>query len=118
MQRDSGYWVLRHLVDDMPADAWISTLEQDYPADFEMGSHYTATHATSTFVNHLMLHLFKPDGRIGIMDREVTLRQGSTAGSFQLKDRAVLREILAEHFDIDLPEVERMRVPTIPEWND
>ncbi len=117
MQRENGCWILRHLVEGRPADAWISTLEQDHAVDFEMGSHYTATHSSSTFVNHLLLHRFKPDGRIGIFDRDVTLRQGSKERSFQLKDRAELRALLAEHFDIDLPEVERIRVPAIPDWN-
>jgi N-hydroxyarylamine O-acetyltransferase len=118
MQRDGQYWVLRHLADDVPANGWVSTLEQDHAADFEMGSHYTATHPSSPFVNLLMLNQFKPDGRVSIVNRDVTLRRGSDVRSFQLADRAALRAILAEHFGFDMPEVLRIRVPAIPEWND
>jgi N-hydroxyarylamine O-acetyltransferase len=117
MQRDGGYWILRHIANHSPADAWVSTLEEDCAADYEMASHYTATHSKSPFVNLLMLNLFKPDGRISIINREVTLRQGNNARSYQIDDRAALRALLAEHFGFDLPEVERIRVPMIPEWN-
>ena len=34
----------------------------------------------------------------------------------ELADRTALRELLAEHFGFDLPEVERLAVPAIPEW--
>jgi len=35
----------------------------------------------------------------------------------QLQDRTALRTLLAEEFGIDLPEVERLRIPTVPEWD-
>ena len=37
--------------------------------------------------------------------------------SSQLADRVALRRLLAEHFGFDLPEVERLRVPSVPEWS-
>jgi N-hydroxyarylamine O-acetyltransferase len=117
MQRDGKYWILRYVAGDGPADAWISTLEPDHAADFEMASHYTSTHPNSPFVNHLMLSLFKPDGRVGIINRDVTLRQGSDVRSFQIADRAGLRAVLREHFGFDLPAVDGIRVPMIPDWN-
>jgi len=117
MVREGGYWIMRHLVGGRHTDGWVSTLEQDYPADFELASHFTATHPSSGFVNHLMLSVLKPDGRIGIIDRDVTVRRGGDIQSFQIADRAALRAILTEHFGFDLPDVEGLRVPMIPEWN-
>jgi N-hydroxyarylamine O-acetyltransferase len=117
MHRDGEHWILRHLAGGGAADAWMSTLEQDHAADFEMANHYTATHSNSPFVNHLMLNVFKPDGRVGVINRDVMLRQGNNVRSFQLADRAALRSVLAEHFGFDLPEAEHIRVPMIPEWN-
>jgi N-hydroxyarylamine O-acetyltransferase len=33
-----------------------------------------------------------------------------------LADRSALRALLAEHFGFDIPEVETLLVPGIPEW--
>jgi len=82
-----------------------------------MGNHYTATHPDSPFVNRLMLRAVTPDGRISVMNRDVTVRRdGAPAQTSTLPDRAALRALLAERFGFDLPEVLQMRVPTIPEW--
>ena len=35
----------------------------------------------------------------------------------ELTDRKALRNLLAEHFGFDLPEVETMRVPAIEGWS-
>ena len=34
----------------------------------------------------------------------------------RIGDRVELQACLARHFGFDLPEVQRLRVPTIPEW--
>ena len=116
MQRKGDDWVLRHRFGIEPADAWCSTLEHDLPIDFEMASHFTSTHPSSPFVNNLFLSLFKPDGRIGVRNRDITQRQGDRTQFFQLADRAALRTLLVEQFGLDLPEAERLNIPTIPEW--
>ena len=64
-----------------------------------------------------MLSMLKPGGRIGILDLDVTVRQGSNIQSFQIADRAALRAILTEHFGFDLPDALHLRVPGIPEWS-
>lgn len=116
MRREGDDWVLRHRLGNEPADAWISTLEHDLPIDFEMANHFTATYPSSPFVNNLFLSLFKPDGRIGVRNRDVTVRQGDRTQSFQLADRAALRTLLVEQFGFDLPEAQRLNIPMIPEW--
>jgi len=85
-------------------------------ADFEMANHFVATHPTSPFVNGIMLSAVTPDGRVNVMNRDVTVIRGSEASASQLADRAALRALLAEHFGFDMPEIERLRVPAIPEW--
>jgi len=57
-----------------------------------------------------------PDGRVNIMNRDVTVLHGAKAETFQLPDRSALRALLAERFGIDLPEAETLRVPSVPEW--
>ena len=116
MARDGDDWVLRTATGEAQADAWVSTLEVDNPIDFEMANHFTATHPRSPFVNRIMMSVFKPDGRVTVMNRDVTIRQGTTSRVLQLADRAALRALLPVEFGFDLPEVERIRVPSIPEW--
>lgn len=95
---------------------WYSALDRAYPVDFEMGNHFTATHPDSPFVQRILIGRFTPNGRIGLMNRDASIIEGEERRSFQLPDRAALRGFLAEHFGFDLPEVERLRVPLIPEW--
>jgi N-hydroxyarylamine O-acetyltransferase len=33
-----------------------------------------------------------------------------------LADRLALREFIVRYFGFDLPEIEQLKVPTIPEW--
>lgn len=116
MARDRNQWTLRARSGDNTVDCWVSSLEADNLIDFEVGNHYTATHPMSPFLNRIMLRALTPSGRVTVMNRDVTVRNGGDSGSYQLANRAQLRSLLAEHFGFDLPEVERLRVPMIPEW--
>ena len=117
MVRDGGAWVLRvDVTDRKGGDAWVSTLDPDYPVDFELGNHYTATHPASPFRKLMMLRMLTPDGRVTVMNRDATVWKNGTPRRWQLADRGELRGLLAEHFGFDLPEVEAMRVPAVPEW--
>ena len=117
MARAQGEWVLRTKVGEKVVDCWMSSLEPDNLVDFEVGNHYTATHPMSPFVNRIMMRALTPSGRVTVMNRDVTIRDGAASTSSQLADRAALRGLVAAHFGFDLPEVERLRVPSIPEWS-
>ncbi len=116
MAREDAGWVLRAAAGDTARDAWVSTLEQDNPVDFEMANHFTSTHPGSPFVNRIMMSIFKKDGRVTVADRCVTITEHGSSRSTELADRAALRALLVAHFGFDLPEVDRLRVPAIPEW--
>jgi N-hydroxyarylamine O-acetyltransferase len=116
MIRDEPYWVLRVKTGEKIVDAWVTTLDPDNLVDFEMGNHYAATFPGSTFVNRIMLRAFTAEGRVTLMNRDLTIWRGNEACSTQLPDRGALRAMLIEHFGFDLPEVDRLRVPSIPEW--
>ncbi len=81
-----------------------------------MANHFIATHPGSPFVSRLMASAITPNGRVNIMNRDVTHLHGDAATTTQLPDRRALRALLAEHFGFDLPEVETLRVPSIPDW--
>jgi len=117
MVRDGGLWLLRARSGGNVVDAWVSTLEPDNAVDFEMANHYTSTFPASPFVNRLMLRALTPDGRVTVMNRDLTFWHDNTPAPARLADRAALQALLARHFGIDLPEVLGLRVPSIPEWS-
>jgi N-hydroxyarylamine O-acetyltransferase len=114
--RRNGEWVLETPIGGAMTPLWMSTLEADSPIDFVMANHFTSTWPDSSFVNRLMLRALTPDGRVSVMNRDVTVRRLNAVETRQLADRAALRALLVEHFGFDLPDVERVRVPAIPEW--
>ncbi len=116
LTRDRHYWVLRTQTGDDVVDCWASTLEQENQVDFELGNHFTATHPSSPFVNRIMMRALTADGRVTVMNRDLTIWHADKPDATQSADRAALRKILVEHFGFDLPEVERLRVPSIAEW--
>jgi N-hydroxyarylamine O-acetyltransferase len=63
-----------------------------------------------------MLRAITPEGRTSVMNRDVTEWRGTDVNKYQLEDRAALRALLERDFGIDLPEVESMRVRSVPEW--
>lgn len=116
MARDGDRWKLVTRSDGEVTDCWISPLEDDPDVDFEMGNHFTATWPASPFVNRLLMRALTPDGRVSLMNRDVTVRRGAAVERRQLADRAELRALIAGHFGFDLPAVERMHIPGVPEW--
>jgi N-hydroxyarylamine O-acetyltransferase len=120
MVRDGGLWILRVVSGGKSVDAWTTTLELDNASDFVVANHYTSTYESSAFVNRLMLRAAGPQrqGRITVMNRDVTITsEDGTSETHALPDRPALRALVREHFGFDLPEIESLRVPTIPEWS-
>lgn len=91
---------------------WVSSFEEDVPIDFEMANHFTATFPQSPFVQGIRMRALTERGECRIANRDVTL----DGEKFQLADRKQLREVVAKHFGFDLPALETIRVPAIPEW--
>jgi N-hydroxyarylamine O-acetyltransferase len=116
MISDGQRWTLQARTTDAFDQMWVTRFEEDFPIDLELGNHYTASHPASTFRNRLMLRALTRDGRVSVLDRDVTIWRGGMQQRQQLTDRRALRELLSEHFGFDLPEVEMLRVPMVPEW--
>jgi len=116
MVRAEGHWILRASTGGKTVDCWATTMEVENPVDFEMANHFTSTWPASAFVNRMMLRALTDAGRITLMNRDLTVWRGDVPEPRQVADRTALRAILADHFGFDLPEVEQMRVPSIPEW--
>jgi N-hydroxyarylamine O-acetyltransferase len=95
---------------------WVSSFERDIPIDFEMANHFTATHPSSPFTRGLMMRAFIPGGEVRIRGRDLTITKDGHEQKRPVADRRELRAFVVEHFGFDLPEIETMRVPLIPEW--
>ena len=116
LARDDAGWTLTARTAEKDVACWFSPMERDNLIDFELGNHYTSTHPASGFVNRIMMRALTGSGRVSVLNRDVRFVSADGTRSTRLADRQELRTLLAEHFGIDLPEVERIRVPTIPEW--
>ena len=117
MVRHEGEWVLEAEIDGAMTALWTATLEPQLPIDFQLANHWVSTAAASPFVNRLMLRALTPGGRTAVMNRDVTVSSAGKTEKYQLADRKALRALLGEHFGFDLPDVERLRVPMVPEWS-
>ena len=116
LKQDGPYWTLCARHRGEVVEAWTALLEDEGPADFEMGNHFVATHPGSPFVNRLMLRALTPEGRVSVMNRDVTEVRGDEVFPRQLASRADLQALLAQHFGIDEPAVAGLRVPSEPQW--
>ena len=114
---DGQYRTLRIRSGDRSYDAWTFGSDADNSADFEVANHWFATHPASPMYQRLMLRAMTPGGRVTVMNRDVTIRSNGQASRHRLEDRTALRRLLREVFGCDLPDVETVRVPSIPEWS-
>jgi N-hydroxyarylamine O-acetyltransferase len=116
MARDGDGWKLCTLSDGKPIDCWVTALDTVPTVDFIVANHYTSTHPASSFVNRLMMRAVTDDGRVALMNRDVTIRRDGTIERRELRDRHELRALVAAHFGFDLPDIERLAVPSVPGW--
>ena len=101
---------------DRTVYAWVSGLDADNWVDFEVANHWFSTHPASPMRQRLMLRAMTPEGRVTVMNRDVTTRADGRVGARRLENREELRSLLREAFGFDLREAETLRVSTIPEW--
>lgn len=72
------------------------------PADIEVVNFYTYQHPDSLFVNHRLIGLFTPTGRIGLFDRQFTERKGVVVvDERELVDEAEWREVVWRKFGVE-----------------
>ena len=114
--REGGDCFLHVMRDGEEILGWVSTMEEEYPVDFEMMNHYIATHPASFFTHNILASAATPDGRVSIMNQGVNIIRNGVAEPAQLADRKELRALIRQHFGFDLPEIETMRVDEVPGW--
>ena len=116
LAREGNDWFLFVTRDGEEIRAWVSTMEEEYPVDFEMMNHYIATHPASFFMHNILASSVTQEGRVNVMNQGVHIIRNGVAEPVQLADRQALRSLVQQHFGFDLPELETMRVNGVPGW--
>lgn len=116
LAREGSDWFLYVTRDGEEIHGWVSTMEEEYPVDFEMMNHYIATHPASFFTHNILASAATKEGRVNVMNQGVQFIRNGVAEATQLADRKALRSLVAQHFGFDLPELETMRVDGVPGW--
>ncbi|MGH7434740.1 MAG: arylamine N-acetyltransferase, partial [Polyangiaceae bacterium] len=81
-----------------------------------VGHHFTSTHPQSRFRRELIVARSTPGGSVVIRGRRLRVREGGASHDEGLDDRTALAVALRKHFGIDVPGIEALRVPAVPEW--
>ena len=116
LAREGNDWVLYLTRDGQPTQGWISTMEEEYPVDFEMMNYYLSSHSASFFTHNILASAVTDEGRVNIMNQDVNVVRNGVAEPTQLPDRKALRSLVVQHFGFDLPELETIRVDSVPGW--
>ena len=116
IDREGNDWFLYVTRDGKQIQGWVSTMEEEYPVDFEMMNYYIATHPASFFTHNILASAVTQEGRVNIMNQGVHIVRDGAVEAAHLGDRKALRALVAQHFGFDLPELETMKVDGVPDW--
>ena len=114
--REGDEWVLCVTRNGGETRAWISTMKEEYPVDFEMIQHHFITHPDSFYARNLVASAVMKDGLVNILNRDASVIRHGAVEPARLADRKELRLFVAEHFGFDLPELETMKVDGVRDW--
>jgi N-hydroxyarylamine O-acetyltransferase len=109
-------WVLCVTRSGGKTRAWISTMEEEYPVDFEVMQYYLTTHPASFYVHNLVASAVTKEGSVQIMNQGANIIRHGEVQPARLADRKALRLFVAQHFGFDLPELETVKVDGVPDW--
>jgi N-hydroxyarylamine O-acetyltransferase len=111
LTEESGLWVLQSKQAGGWLDLYAFTREPQYPADFEVANHYTATHPSSIFVRSLTVQLPTPEARYVLRGRELTVQRATGTSRRPVEGDEELLLVLAETFGLHFPPGTRFGLP-------
>ncbi|MCC6648715.1 MAG: arylamine N-acetyltransferase [Polyangiaceae bacterium] len=91
------------------------TLERSHPVDREVGNWYTSRHPKSHFLDKLTVARATPGGRVTLLNRRLTVRDGDAVRVEELPTPQALVGALRDRFGIELPEHEARSLPAL-DW--
>jgi N-hydroxyarylamine O-acetyltransferase len=100
------------VLQDFRPEGWLDlysfTMEEQYPVDFVVANHYTATYPDSFFLKKLMVHLPGPAVRSTLVGRRLIERRPEGSSEVVLADDEAVLETLAERFGLRFPAGTRL----------
>jgi len=104
-------FVLQHKLADRWRDLYAFSLQEQYPADYQMMNYRTSTSPTSLFTQHIVCTFSTDDTRITLYDGELKIRRLDETVTTSLEGKGVYRETLQRCFGIVLPPGTRLQSP-------
>jgi N-hydroxyarylamine O-acetyltransferase len=104
-------WVLQSLRGTTWHDVYAFTLEPQFPIDFEMANHFTATYPGSKFVQTLTVQRSTPTVRYTLRGRAFTVERDGQETTRTIADDEELLRLLADPFGLEFPPGTRFRSP-------
>ena len=98
-----GFMLTRHMPEG-PEDQFSTTGTRAHPSDLVISNHFMATHPASHFTKMAVAGRFTPEGRTGLVDCKLTVRNGWQMTDETVTSSAELRTTLRDHFGLDLGE--------------
>ncbi|HEX3449338.1 MAG TPA: arylamine N-acetyltransferase [Isosphaeraceae bacterium] len=103
VQRDGDIQVLQSLHGEGWFDLYAFTQEPQYPIDFVVANHFTATHPHSPFVQSLVVQRQNCETRFTLRNRELSEESPHRRNTRTLPDDDAVLAILAEVFGLTFP---------------
>jgi N-hydroxyarylamine O-acetyltransferase len=111
LTEEAGLWVLQAQRDGGWFDLYAFTRERQYPVDFEVANHYTATYPDSFFRHTLLVQLPTREARHSLYGRELTVERDGQTATRTIPDDETLHQTLSETFGLEPPEGTRLPGP-------
>jgi N-hydroxyarylamine O-acetyltransferase len=109
LAEEQAWLVLQQLVAGTWSDLYAFTLEEHYPADYELGNYYTSTHPLSLFVTTLIAQRITPGVRLELRATELAEHVPGNTTTTPVDSEDHLLEILSDRFGLDFPAGTRFR---------
>lgn len=104
-------FVLQHSLEHTWQSLYAFTLEEYYPADFEMMNYFNSTSPASSFTRQPLCIVTRPDARVILSRNELKIRRPGKTLSLLLESEAAYREALEREAGITLPANITVRSP-------
>lgn len=103
---EPGVFHMQTRKDGKPYSLYKFELNRYGHADCEVGHFYSHKHPKASFTNHLVVSIITDQAVRSIRNHEFRIEDGSSEKSFPIRDDKDLKNILTEHFNIEVTDTE------------
>jgi N-hydroxyarylamine O-acetyltransferase len=100
---EGSLYVLQSLRPEGWLDLYSFTLEEQYPADYEVSNYFTSTNPQSPFVTKLIAQQPGQEVRLTLINRQLTEQRPDSVSQISLPDDDAVLDALAQRFRLPFP---------------